>query len=82
MTIETNAVASSAANYDPASDLAEVRALTRQMRSAEKEIVGFGKKRRELLHRLRANGVPFRILAEQTGTSEHAIYKDLRWGKR
>ena len=82
MTPETNASAPSIAPYDPASDLAQVRALTRQMRSAEKEIVGFGKQRRELLHRLRAHGVPFRVLAEQTGTSEHAIYKDLRWGKR
>lgn len=70
------------AGYDPALDLSEVRRLTDQMRDAEQQVITLGKQRRRLLERLRANRIPFRVLAEQTGTTEHAIYKDLRWGKR
>jgi hypothetical protein len=68
--------------YNPGTDLDEVRALTHQMRDAERQVVALGKRRRSVLERLRSNRVPFRVLAQATGTTEHAIYKDLRWGKR
>lgn len=68
--------------YDATQDLAEVRALTTQMRNAEQQIKELGKQRRVRLARLRQNNVPFRVIASETGTTEHAIYKDLRWGKK
>ena len=51
------------------------------MRDAERRLVESGRERRVLLRDLRARHVPFRALAEAAGTTEHAIYKDLRWGK-
>lgn len=62
-------------------DLRRVSALTREMRTAERRIADAGRERRLLLRDLRARHVPFRTLAEAAGTTEHAIYKDLRWGK-
>lgn len=64
-----------------ADDLRRVKLLTRQMRDAERRLAASGMERRVLLRNLRARHVPFRTLAEAAGTSEHAIYKDLRWGK-
>ena len=64
-----------------ADDLRRVRLLTRQMRDAESRVATSGRERRRLLRDLRAKNVPFRTLAEAAGTTEHAIYKDLRWGK-
>lgn len=62
-------------------DLRRVRALTRQMREAERRVAAAGQERRLLLRDLRARHVPFRILAAATGLTEQAIYKDLRWGR-
>lgn len=64
-----------------ADDLRRVRLLTREMRDAESRVAASGRERRRLLRDLRAKNVPFRILADAAGTTEHAIYKDLRWGK-
>lgn len=62
-------------------DLLAVRSLTIQMRRHEQEVVDAAKQRRRLLRSMRNRRVPFRILAEATGTTEQAIYKDIRWGK-
>jgi hypothetical protein len=64
-----------------ADNLAEVARLTRQMRAHERQVVELGKSRRRLLRRMRDERVPFRVLAEATGTTEQAVYKDIRWGK-
>lgn len=76
------ATTTNSTGYDPSIDLAQAGSLTNQMREAERQVVMLGKRRRSVLERLRSHRVPFRILAEATGTTEHAIYKDLRWGKR
>jgi len=60
--------------------LERVRHLTKEMRSHEASVVSIGKRRRELLKQLREKNVPYRRIAEAMGTSEQAVYKDLRWG--
>jgi DNA-directed RNA polymerase specialized sigma24 family protein len=60
--------------------LERVRHLTKEMRSHEASVVAIGKRRREVLKNLRGNNVPYRRIAEAMGTSEQAVYKDLRWG--
>ena len=55
--------------------------LTQIMRDLEVAIIDAGKTRRKHLRNLRERGVPFRVIAESTGLTQHAIYKDLRWGK-
>lgn len=64
-----------------ADDLRRIRLLTAEMRVAEKRIADNGRERRALLRELRLKHVPFRTLAEAAGTSEQAIYKDLRHGR-
>ncbi len=59
----------------------KIRLLTQMMREHEKQVVVLAKKRRKLMKNLRHRRVPFRLLAEATGTTEQAVYKDLRWGK-
>lgn len=61
--------------------LTKVTELTRQMRQHQQDVVLLGKERRQVLRWLRDNKVPYRVIAEAMGTSEQAIYKDLRWGK-
>ncbi len=62
-------------------DLVRVREYTVQMRTSEQQVIDVAKQRRRLLRSLRERNVPFRVLAEATGTTEQAIYKDIRWGK-
>lgn len=62
-------------------DLEQVRLLTQMMREHERQVVRLAKKRRRLMRGLRERRVQFRLLAEATGTTEQAVYKDLRWGK-
>ena len=62
-------------------DLEQVKLLTQMMREHEKQVVALAKKRRRLMRGLRERRVPFRLLAAATGTTEQAVYKDLRWGK-
>ena len=64
-----------------ADDLRRVRRLSRSMREAEWRVADAGRVRRLLLRDLRSKHVPFRSLAEAAGTTEQAIYKDLRWGR-
>jgi hypothetical protein len=61
-------------------DLRKVRRLTQKMRTAERRLAETGRERRFLLRNLRDRHVPFRALAEAAGTTEQAIYKDLRFG--
>lgn len=61
--------------------LEQVSVLSREMRRHQSEVVALGKKRREVLRSLRENKVPYRVIAEAMGTTEQAVYKDLRWGK-
>ena len=65
---------------ETADDLRKVRQLTRKMRTAERRLAETGRERRLLLRDLRERHVPFRALAEAAGTTEQAIYKDLRFG--
>jgi DUF1009 family protein len=62
-------------------ELGQIADLTKQMRQHESEVVVIGKQRRNVLRSLRNQNVPYRVLAEAMGTSEQAVYKDLRWGK-
>jgi len=65
----------------PQHELDQIRSLTLKMREHERQVVMYGKQRRAILRRMRENNVPFRVLAETTGLTEQAIYKDCRWGK-
>jgi DNA invertase Pin-like site-specific DNA recombinase len=62
-------------------ELNEISDLTKQMRLHEAAVVDLGKQRRVILRDLRKQNIPYRLLAEAMGTSEQAVYKDLRWGK-
>lgn len=64
-----------------ATELEQVQLLTKLMREHEQQVVRLGKRRRVLMRGLRQRRVPYRLLAESTGTTEQAVYKDLRWGK-
>jgi hypothetical protein len=66
---------------DSTDDLAKIKDLTMKMREHEQQVAFYGKQRREILRRLRERNIPFRVLAQSTGVSEQAIYKDVRWGK-
>jgi hypothetical protein len=63
-------------------DLVQVEWFTNQMRAAEQQISSYGKQRRHLMAGLRERKVSFRKIAARTGTTEQAVYKDLRWGKK
>ena len=69
------------ATTESASDLDKIRSLTMKMREHERQVAAYGRERRVILRRLREKNIPFRILAEATGVSEQAIYKDVRHGK-
>lgn len=62
-------------------ELVQISDLTKQMRLHEASVVDLGKQRRVILRDLRKQNIPYRLLAEAMGTSEQAVYKDLRWGK-
>jgi hypothetical protein len=62
-------------------ELVQISELTKQMRLHEAAVVDLGKQRRVILRDLREQNIPYRLLAEAMGTSEQAVYKDLRWGK-
>lgn len=66
---------------EPNTDLEQIRSLTLKMREHERQVAHYGKQRRVILRRLREKNIPFRVLAEATGVSEQAIYKDVRSGK-
>ena len=63
-------------------DLRQIRTLTRKMRKAQDQIATAGLERRRLFRRLRDRQISFRMLADAAGTTEQAVYKDLRWGRK
>jgi len=66
---------------DQETQLLQIKTLTQQMRQHEQDVVTLGKERRQIYRQLREAKIPYRVIAEHTGTSEQSIYKDLRWGK-
>lgn len=68
-------------NTETKQDLDRLTNLTMKMREHERQVAIHGKERRAILRKLRNQKVPFRTLAKYTGTSEQAIYKDVRFGK-
>jgi hypothetical protein len=55
--------------------LQEVAEVCAQMRDHEKAVIALGKRRRQLVTRLRDRKVTWRKIAEWAGTTDQALYK-------
>ena len=58
--------------------LDEVRLLTNAMREHQNQISDLGKRRKQLILRLRKQRITYREIAEAMGVSEQLIYKIIR----
>lgn len=59
-------------------DLDRVRMLTQMMREHQSAVVRLGSQRRDIIRRLRKSRIPYRVIAEQCGVTDQALFADLR----
>lgn len=59
-------------------DLEKARLLTEMMREHQTAVIRLGNQRRNILRRLRARRVPYRVIAQACGVTDQALFADLR----
>lgn len=63
---------------DKEDGLDRVRMLTQMMREHQSAVVRLGAQRRAIIRELRKSRIPYRVIAEQCGVTDQALFADLR----